>query len=287
MQWIDETGADLRNLIERDFGPQPSPLTSIVVLDWMHYRARIIPRRRRTVMVSREVAALMATYPAVDHLKTELERGRDVSPWLSDRVRKRKADAFADLMFNDWQISHFHLGSHFVTPDKVERTDDCLFALIKADHAVFLDVKGHGRETYTAQEVLRVLLRTSPEDLPEWKGSIPQRSRSGWSDAELLELRLAGVSYSIQIDGRLFSPPKLGESTSGHATRIVVRHLNPLNNAIRGVMLNGLNYSLPALPAPVIAPLPVRLGIRLRDDGCLVLREKTRAIDVIELVPFE
>lgn len=287
MQWIDETGADLRNLIERDFGPQPGPLTSIAVLDWMHYRARIIPRRPRTVMVSQEVAALMATYPAIEQLKTELERGRGVSPWLSDRVRNRKADAFADLMFNDWQISHFHLGSHFVAPDKVERTDDRLFALIKADHAVFLDVKGHGRETYTAQEVLRVLLRTSPEDLPEWKGAIPQRGSSGWSDAELLELRQAGVSYSIQIDGRLFSPPGLGQSTSRHATRIVVRHFNPLNNAIRGVMMNGLNYPLPAPPAPVIAPLPARLGIRLRDDGCLVLREKTRAFDVIELLPFE
>src|SRR5882757_6944169 len=239
MQWIDETGADLRNLIERDFGPQPDPLTSIAVLDWMHYRARIIPRRRRTVMVSREVTALMATYPAIEQLKTELERGRNVSPWLSDRVRNRKADAFADLMFNDWQISHFHLGSHFVAPDKVERTDDRLFALIKADHAVFLDVKGHGRETYTAQEVLRVLLRTSPEDLPEWKGAIPQRGSSGWSDAELLELRQAGVSYSIQIDGRLFSPPGLGVSTSKHAGRIVVRQLNPLSKAIRSLMRRG------------------------------------------------
>jgi hypothetical protein len=287
MQWVDETGVDLQNLIERDFGPQPSPLSSIAVLDWMHYRARIIPRRRRTVMVSQEVVALMDAYPAIKQLKTVLERGGDVSPWLSDRVRKRKEDAFADLMFNDWQISHFHLGSQFVEPDKVERTDDRLFALIKADQAVFLDVKGHGRETYTAQGVLRALLRTSPQDLPEWKGAIPQRGSSGWSDAELLELRQAGISYSIQIDGRLFSPPGLGQSTSRHATRIVVRHFNPLNKAIRGVMRNGLNYPLPALPAPVIAPLPARLGIRLRDDGCLVLREKTRATDLVELLPFE
>lgn len=286
MQWVDETEADLRGLIEQDFGPQSSPLTSILVLDWMHYRARIIPRRRRTVMVSREVAALMAAHPAIAQLKTEFEHGRDVSPWLSDRVRNRKADAFADLMFNDWQISHFHLGTHFVAPDKVERTDERLFALIKADRAVFLDVKGHGRETYAAQEVLRVLLRTSPEDLPEWKGAIPQRgSSSGWSDTELLGLRQAGVSYSIQIDGKLFFPPGLGQSTSRHATRIKKRHFKPLNKAIRDVMLN--NHPLPALPAPVIAPLPARLGIRLRDDGCLVLREKTRAIDVIELLPFE
>lgn len=52
----------------------------------------------------------MATYPAIEQLKIELERGRDVSSWLSGRVRNRKTDAFVDLMFNDWQISHFHLG---------------------------------------------------------------------------------------------------------------------------------------------------------------------------------
>jgi hypothetical protein len=153
MRWIDETEADLRSLIERDFGSQPSPLPEIAVLDWMHYQARIVPRRRRTVMLSREVAALTATYPAIAQLKTELEAGHDVSPWLSDRVRKRKEDPFADLMFNDWQISHFHLGSYFVAPDKVARTDERLFVLIKADRAVFLDVKGHGRDSYTAPKM--------------------------------------------------------------------------------------------------------------------------------------
>jgi hypothetical protein len=287
MRWINETEADIRNLIQQDFGPQIGPLTSVGILDWMHYRTRLIPRRRRTVMVSKEVAAQLTNHPAIAQVKAELERGGDVAPWLSDRVRSRKDNPFADLMFNDWQISHFHLGSHFVAPDKVARTDHRLFALIKADRAVFLDVKGHGRETYTAQEVLRVLLRTSPEDLPEWKGAIPQRGGPGWSDAELLELRQAGISYSIQIDGRLFSPPGLGQSTSRHATRILVRHLNPLNRTIRNVMLNGLNCPLPPLPAPIIAPLPPRLGVRLRDDGCLVLREKTRAFDVIEMLPFE
>jgi hypothetical protein len=279
VQWIDETEADLRTLIEQDFGPQTGPLTDIGVLDWMHYQARLIPRRPRAITISHEVAAQLRNYPAIEQVKTELERGRDVSPWLSDRVRKRKEDAFADLMFNDWQISHFHLGSRFVAPNKVERTDDLLFALIKADRAVFLAVKPHQRETYTAQEILRSLLRTSPQDLLEWKGAIPRQGHSGWSDAELLELRREGVAYSILIDGRLFSPPGLGVSTSKHAGRIVVRQFNPLSKAIQSVMRH-------RPPQPRIG-FPARLGIKLRSDGCLVLHEKNSAIDLLAMPAFE
>ena len=276
---IDETEADLLRLMEQDFGPQTGPLTDVGLLDWMHYRARLIPCRPRAVTISQEVAAQLRNYPTIEQVKRELERGRDVSPWLSDRVRKRKEDPFADLMFNDWQISHFHLGSHFVAPNKVRRTDDLRFALIKADRAVFLAVKPHRRDTYTAQEILRILLRTSPQDLHEWKGAIPRQGHPGWSDAELLQLRAAGVSYSIQIDGRLFSPPGLGVSTSKHAARIVVRQFNPLRKAIRSVIGRGL-------PRPLTGP-PGRLGIRLHGDGCLVLHEKASALDLVALLPFE
>jgi hypothetical protein len=75
-------------------------------------------------------------------------------------VRKRKADALADLMFNDWQISHFHLGRLFVSPNKVSRGKLLLFALVKASRAVFLAINPHG--AWTATELLRILLRTSP-----------------------------------------------------------------------------------------------------------------------------
>jgi hypothetical protein len=165
MQLIDETEADLRKLIERDFGRRSGPPTNRDVLDWMHYRARLIPRRLRVVTVSQDVAARTADYPTIGQLKTELERGEDVSPWLSDRVRKRKEDALADLMFNDWQISHFHLGRLFVSPNKVSRGNLLLFALIKADRAVFLAINPHG--AWTATELLRILFRTSPQDMPE------------------------------------------------------------------------------------------------------------------------
>src|SRR3984893_1298046 len=98
---IDETEADLRALIERDVGPLLSSgdfLRSL--LDWLHFRARSIPQRRRTVTMSSEVQAKLNGYPAILRIRDELSQGKEVSPWLRDRVRKKTAERKADVMFH-------------------------------------------------------------------------------------------------------------------------------------------------------------------------------------------
>jgi hypothetical protein len=289
MQLIDETETDLRNLIERDFGRLAGGhLTSRQILDWMHYRARLIPCRTRSVVVSQEVEAQMPGYPAIGRLKTEFESGRDVSPWLSDLVRKRKEDPLADLMFNDWQISHFHLGKLFVTPNKVgprPKGELLLFALVKANHVTSLDLHPHG--VWTTTQLLRVLLRTSPQDMPEAKGIIDAQT-GGPTDADLLKVRQAGYTAPIHLDGKVFFPPGLGVSGSRHAVRLVLQ-FNRLSREIRNLhrrfTANDLPHQLPR-QLSVIGIL-ARLGISLREDGCMVLFEKTRAIELLVMPPLE
>jgi hypothetical protein len=118
--------------------------------------------------------------------------------------------------------------------------------------------------------------------MPEWKGVLATQ-RGRLDRRRLVQLRQAGLGYSIQIEGRTFSPPRLGVSTSGHATRIVVKAIQP---SLKG---NSKHFPPPQeerLTSPVAeAAVDHRssraaLGIRLRDDGCLVLYEKTRAIDL-------
>lgn len=288
MQLIDETETDLRRLVERDFGPLAGDLANRHVLDWMHYRARLIPCRPRAVVVSQEVEAQMSSYPAIGRLKTEFELGRDVSPWLSDRVRKRKEDSLADLMFNDWQISHFHLGQLFVTPNKVgprPKGELLLFALVKADHVTLLDLHPHG--AWSTTQILRVVLRTSPQDMPEAEGIIGART-GGPTDAELLKVRQAGYTAPIHLDGKAFFPPGLGVSGSRHAARLVLR-LKRLSREIQSLHRrfkeNDLSHQ--ALRQLMVVGKPARLGIKLGDDGCLILWEKTRALDLIIMPPFE
>jgi len=112
MQVIDETPADIRRLVEGDFGPfDETREFNLVFLDWLHYRARRIWQHPRKAVVSAEVLEKQKSYPAIAAIRRELEVGGNLSPWLSDRVRRKPQNPRADLMFNDWQIAHFHLGS--------------------------------------------------------------------------------------------------------------------------------------------------------------------------------
>jgi hypothetical protein len=220
-QVIDETESDLRTLVERDLGPLPPKANfQNALLDWLHFRARSIPQRPHRVIISPEVQQKMGNYPAVAKIRDELSQGKDITPWLSDSVRKKASDPKADLMFNDWQILHFHLGSLFVQPDKIGRTSDLLFAFVAPDRAVFLDVQPHG--SWAMRDLLRVLLRVSPTDMTrcEFKGVLGS-ARGGYTDDEILKLRQSGMNAPIDIDGRLFLAPGLGVASSKHATRIV------------------------------------------------------------------
>lgn len=289
MNFIDEIDTDLRRLIEHDFGLLSSaPLTDRQVLDWMHFRARVIPLRPRQVKVSQQVAAQMANYAAIGRLKALFKTGGDVSPWLSDSVRKRKDDPLADLMFNDWQISHFHLGNVFVSKDKVgprPKGEMLLFALVKADQVTFIDLQQHG--AWTAQQILRVLLQTSPKDIPEMKGVLGTQ-RGGYTNEELLQLRKSGMTAPLQLDGKFFLPPGCGLSTSGHATRLAIA-FQSLKKNVHDLRLRLKQNALPPIllrQLAIVTFIPPRLGIRWRDDGCLLLYEKNRALDLFVAPPL-
>jgi hypothetical protein len=286
MQFVDETAKDLRKLVEQDFGPcVDGHLTNRQVLDWMHYRARLIPCRPRTVKLSPEILAQMASYPAIARLKIELEAGRDVSPWLSERVRRRKEDGLADLMFNDWQISHFHLSSVLGPRNKVKRTGQLLFAHVRTDRAVFLDVQPHG--SWSMKRILKVLKDVSPGDLPAMIGIVPPRN-GAQTDEQLLNLRQNGYSTSIELDGAVYAAPSLGISSSRHATRLSLRVMRLARQLehLRGALdANSLPWPLQSQLANTIG-LPIRLGLKL-EAGCLVIYEKTRGIEFARFTTFE
>ena len=280
---VDETEPDLRALIERDLGPLPPSVDfQRALLDWFHFRARSIPQRPRTVIISPEVQANLAKYPAIKTIRNELSQGKDVSPWLSDTVRRKPSDPKADMMFNDWQIIHFHLGSIFVRRNKVVRTGDLLFVFIAADHAVLLDVQPHG--SWAMRDLLRILLRVSPKDMRrcEAKG-ILGLSRS-YTDDEILQLRQGGVNVILDIDGRFFMAPGLGVASSRDATRFVRAVQNLIRN-IGEVRKKLKSNSVPKQLLQQISQsigISVRLGVKM-DAGQLIVYDKNRNLEIMRM----
>jgi hypothetical protein len=279
LQVIDETEADLRRVIEGDFGPLAQGVDIWdAALDWVHYKTRQIPQLPRRVIESSECARHRAAYRAIDTIAHELRTGGDLTPWLSESIRKKKTDPKADLMFNDWQVSHLHLGEAFATPDKIKRTDDLLFAYITSEKAVLLDVQPHG--SWTMQSLLRILLQTSPQDM-EQKEAPGILGHPNYTADEAYELRKAGITVPFELEGRLFFPPGLGILTSGHATRLRL-YVNSLRRSVKAakkaIESNRLPPTLMSKMAANLS-LPVRLGFRI-ESGRLTLVEKSRQIDL-------
>lgn len=279
MRYSDETEADLKALIERDLGSLSADVDlRLALLDWLHLQGRQIPVRPRRVALSDTLKGKAARYPAIANIILELSSGGDLTPWLSERVRKRKGDFKADLMFNDWQISHFHLGTVFDRHRRVKRTGDLLFAYLNADRAVLLDVQPHG--SWSMVELIRVLVRTSPQDVPELKGILGTQG-GGYTDDQIFELRRNGLNAPLQIDGKVYMAPGLGIASSGHASRIT--HLagailRALVDTRRALETNTLPRHHMVQLANTIG-LPVRLGLRL-EAGSLIIYEKTRGLDL-------
>ncbi len=271
MQLIDETAGDLLALIAADFGPVsagPSDMDRLT-LDWLQYRARLITPRPRSVVWSTETTNALSTYPAIQTIAANLASGSDISPWLSNSIRTRQTDPFADMMFNDWQIMHFHLGNVFATPVAIARTNDLLFAYISANEVVLLDVQPHTARPWTMRELLRVLMRTKPAavDRYEMKGVLELSNQ--YTDDQIFQLRKNGMNVAFELDGRFFMSPGLGVATSKHSIRMVL-HFQKLRKVTRNLSNAVQTNSL--------------LGVRF-EQGQFVLYDKSRSLDLM-FMPF-
>jgi hypothetical protein len=278
---IDETRRDIEEIISKDqnFGFPPQSDIDRAFLDWLHFRARRIPCRPRQVIISRQVQSKLAAYPAIDRIRSALRHGDEVSAWLSRKLISGARSPRSDMMFNDWQITHFHLSRVFSEPNMISGTRDLLFAHVTSQCVTFLDVRPHN--VWAAQDFLRILLQTRPDamDRMEVKGALPPYK--SYTDDELLQARMGGVSVPIiAIDGRPFMLP--GIVSSGHAERIV-RFYNSLERTIRFFIENTVQNKLDTTMELQIASLigvPVRLGISFDPCGAFLIYDKNRNLPI-------
>lgn len=275
---VDRTWSDLAALIQTDFG-KPVAETEVArkLVDWFHYRARLIAQRPRQVTISEEVKTQLALFPGIARIASDFRSGADMSPWLSDRVRKARDKHLADLMFNDWQVSHLHLGSHFVASNKVKRTRSLLFAYVDNKDAVLLKVQ-LSHDGWSDTEVLRHLLSARSDLMERWEVKGLRAPLRGYTDEERGQLRQAGRSSMLALGNRVFIPAG-GVSSSRHATRLVVktgRFLRAIRNLKEAIINNATpKETRSALAFPI--GLPVQLRVQLEANGDLIVYDAVRS----------
>ena len=288
---LDETQVDLRQMIEAEIGPiKEGTSLADALRDWLHFKARTIPPIPRAVRFSTEASEAKGRYAAIAVIESALIAGKDVRPWLSNSARRPrdKRKHTSDLMYNDWQITHFHLGNVFENAQAIKRTESLLYAHVDATSATLLCVEEHGAWALT--DLLRILLRTSPEKMlrTEVKGILGTQ-RESYTDKERQDLRRSGLNTLLKIDGRFFMPPGLGLTSSRHATRLS-RFCDELLVAIDDLkkQLAANAISDQRLLRRIVGQIgvPVRLGIR-EEQGQFVLYDKSRKLDFAVSRPIE
>jgi hypothetical protein len=275
---IDETNNDIAELIRKDFGntPEHKDLDG-AFLDWVHYRARRIPCRPRQVIMSTEVQSKLSTYPAISCISSALRAGEDVSARLSRKIETHMRSPRADMMFNDWQITHFHLS--------VGGTSDLVYAHVTAEHATLLDVLPHRR--WAAQDLLRILLETRPAAME--RVEVREVTPCILTDDELLTRRTNGIMTILGVSGRTFIAPGHGILVSRHAWRLgwFCDRIRIVISELKAKIENGTVEQPFAAHIARQIGVPVRLGLSFDPTGTFTVYDKVRQLTFFQSTALE
>lgn len=284
MRVIDDTQNDLVRLMAADFGFLPSGDYQADFVNWIHFRARRVPRLPRQVFISQEVNNHEIQYPSIKKIRSALMLGENIDPWLSKKTQKNKTNYKYDMLFNDWQIIHFHLSEIFQSKTEIRRTKSLLFVHITAKEATLLDVSPHG--SWTMINLLEILLRTNPIVLKryEFLGVTPWRL----SDEQYKNLRGKHANLIIEISGRAFMPGG-GILASGHAARLYF-YRDCFFNMIKKIQHDlSADKVEPHLKPAIYARLgvPIKLGAYYDDHGMALVDKNRNGLVLHQMKPLE
>ncbi len=216
---------------------------------YLNWRNRLIPATPRRVLRSAEFnqnQIVSKRASIVSQIIDDIEHGRDLFKYLSRRVKigfelppkpgtkKLKSLKYLDLLLNDWGIHHLHISTIVESDDFVQRNkpdDHLLFAIFKSERAYLIDVMSHGN--WAAERFCRIIVDTWPdEDLVREvkgiRGNRPPFIEKQIIEKQNVELRSAGISKRVQIDGRVYSP-----GTSITSTGISIKTTVRSNHILR------------------------------------------------------
>jgi hypothetical protein len=187
-----------------------------VLTRYLNFLVRIPPTIVWTVKQSKELANKILPQEitlGLQQLIEKAESGQDLTPHLS--TQSDNPD-YKDLMFYDWGIFHFHLGTnpHPRRQGFVERTDDLLFAIADSHRArmYLIDIHPH-RGGFTNQDLLRILEENWPEILKPYTLNDVDELTDNASDSDIDSLRKASMNTFLQTPGGRFLMPMGGGIT--------------------------------------------------------------------------
>lgn len=221
-----------------------------LILRYMNWTDRLIFLKPRSVLMSKELQEspeFLKFSDAIWEIYRKFTIGEDLKAYLSRRIVQKaislnntSQSADKDGMLNEWGFHHLHLGTRLEKDGFIQRTNELLFTRVFEDCVCFINIFTH--DDFSNSEAIKILHRNWPETIRAFKMNGIKAPSTEWTDQERSELRKAGATNHIIIDGNVYAPPK-GIVTSGHAlptVREVSRFFEKINN-IRVYCLNNTN----------------------------------------------
>ncbi len=216
--------SDLHEVITQKLsrlGHPPTPEEDIetLLIRSLNLARRVPPIIEWTVMQSNELARkslLPEIRLGLEQFIKKAESGQNLKPHLS---KKSDDPDYKDLMFYDWEVFHFHLGTNSNSNHNefVKRTGDLLFAIADSNTATMylIDIHPH-RGGFTNQNLLRIVQDNWAEILAPHTLNRVTEIDSNWSDNDIDSFRKAGINPILQIpDGPVLGSMGGGITTDG------------------------------------------------------------------------
>jgi hypothetical protein len=227
----------------------------VTLRKYLNVRMRRIKPAKRTTFKAKAFTCPSHHQAGLDLLITKSDAGDDLRAYQSTSLDNPD---FNDAMLQDWNISHFHLGTipYPRNPSFMDRTGPVLFAFVTNDSLYCIDVMVHG--SWSDVQLLDAVYENWPDLLkPFVLHGI--KLANAYKNDEIAKLRKAGlVVATTRPDGTIHGPAGLGYSANGDSVQValqlsaIMRNCRDTQNAVRAYFDD---------PAQASNPLPAELKL--------------------------
>lgn len=166
------------------------------VIRILNFYRKIGIGNKKVISYARNIKIPKKSQKRVESVLKYLSKGGDITPYLS--TQSVNLDRQQDLMFNDWNILHIHLGKkpHINNPRFIERTGELLFLLYTVNEIRVLGLYHHNPPAWSRQELLQTIYDNWPELLSVFSEA---QLEVNFNDYQRGELRKSHVNVIDEV----------------------------------------------------------------------------------------
>jgi hypothetical protein len=195
-----------QNLTE-EFGTY-SPGTYDPIYLYQRYKCRIIEKRARVVLESKNFVVPQIYRTAYQEIITDIKNGAKLKKYQSRNLKKLDCD---DDMLSHWGVQHFHLGQTKESDGYVKRTGDLLFIHFSQNEAHILGFFNHG--SWSDLDIIEIIHENWPQELAVFKSG---NSSTPLTESEYKTLRKKHANANVTVkDGTEYLCPGMGVTANG------------------------------------------------------------------------